>query len=121
MAERLPRPPAVWPGRPESPGGCPETTITSYQTGLPGRGSWPRCAYASFCLYLGFLNARDMACDGPLFRSEAEWTCVLKGHSSGTVAEACWGEWLDIAGVPMIPLVRAIDQPFDPDIGEARL
>ena len=40
-------------------------------------------------LYLGFLNAQDMADDGPLFRSEAEWTRVMK----------------DLAGVPSTSLV----------------
>ena len=56
-----------------------------------------------------------MADDGPLFRSEAEWTLVLKDHSRGTVDETCWGEWLDIAGMPLIPLIQGIDQPFDPN------
>ena len=70
-------------------------------------------------LYLGFLNAQDMADDGPLFRSEGEWTRVLRDHSRGAVDETCWGEWLDIAGTPLIPLIRGIDQPFDPDTEEA--
>ena len=66
-------------------------------------------------IYLGFLKAQDMAGEGPLFRSEAEWTRVLKDHSRATVDETCWGEWLDMAGVPLVPLIRGIDQPFDPD------
>ena len=66
-------------------------------------------------VYLGFLKAQDMADKGPLFRSKAEWIRVLKDHSRTTVDETCWGEWLDIAGVPLIPLIRGIDQPFDPD------
>ena len=65
-------------------------------------------------LYLGFLNAQDMASDG-LFRSEEEWTHVLKDHCRGAVDETCWGAWLDIAGVPLITLIRGIDQPFDPN------
>ena len=70
-------------------------------------------------LYLGFLNAQDMANDdGQLFRSEAEWTRVLKDHSRCVVDETCWGEWLDIAGVPLIPLIRGMDQPLGPDGGE---
>ena len=70
-------------------------------------------------LYLGFLNAQDMANDdGLLFRSEAEWTRVLKDHSRCVVDETCWGEWLDIAGVPLIPLIRGMDQPLGPDGGE---
>ena len=70
-------------------------------------------------LYLGFLNAQDMADDGPLFRSGAEWTRVMKDHSRGALDESCWGEWLDIAGTPLIPLIRGIDQPFDCDTEEA--
>ncbi len=64
-------------------------------------------------LYLGFLNAQDMADDGLLFRSEAEWTSTLKDHCLGAVDEACWEEWVDFDGVPFIPLIRGIDQPFD--------
>ena len=44
---------------------------------------------------------------------------ALKDHSRGTVDETCWGEWLDIAGTPLIPLIRGIDQPFDSDTEEA--
>jgi hypothetical protein len=49
-------------------------------------------------LYLGFLNAQDMA--EPLFRSEAEWTRAIRDHCRSAVDERCWGEWLDFAGVP---------------------
>ena len=70
-------------------------------------------------LYLGFLNAQDMADDGPLLRSEAEWTRALKDHSRGAVDETCWGEWLDFAGVPFIALTRGVDQPFDSNAEEA--
>lgn len=66
-------------------------------------------------LYLGFLNAQDMADVGPLFQSEAEWTHTLKEHSSGIVDETCWGEWLDINGTPFIALIKGKDQPFDPN------
>ena len=64
-------------------------------------------------LYLGFLNAQDMADDGLLFRSEAEWTSTLKDHCLGAVEDACWEEWVEFDGVPFIPLIRGIDQPFD--------
>ena len=43
----------------------------------------------------------------------------LHDHSRATVDETCWGEWLDIAGVPLIPLIRGIDQPFNPDTERA--
>ena len=40
-------------------------------------------------LYLGFLNAQDMTDDGPLFRSEEEWTRAMKDHRRGAVDETC--------------------------------
>ena len=70
-------------------------------------------------LYLGFLKAQDMAGDGPLFGSEAEWSHALQTYSDDTIDGTCWEEWLDISGVPLLPLVRAIDQPFDPNRDEA--
>ena len=66
-------------------------------------------------LYLGFLNAQDMADDGALFRSEAKWTSILKDHCLGAVDETCWGRWADFDCVPFIPLIRGVDQPFDPN------
>ena len=66
-------------------------------------------------IYFGFLNAHDMADRGTLFQSEADWECAVKDYSRGIVDETCWGERLDVAGVLLIPLIRAVEQPFDPD------
>ncbi len=66
-------------------------------------------------LYLGFLNACDMSDQGCIFLSRADWERTLKSHSQGIVPEACWGKWLDISGTPMIPIIRAFDQPFTRD------
>lgn len=63
-------------------------------------------------LYLGFLDAEDMAEDGPLFRSEREWERILKDHSRNFVDEKCWGKRLDVHNVPLLPLIRVEDQPF---------
>ncbi len=62
-------------------------------------------------VYLGFLNAEEMADLGRTFRSEEEWNSVLIDHSDGIVDPRSWGKWLDIGGTPMIPVVRAYDQP----------
>ena len=64
-------------------------------------------------LYLGFLNAREMG--GQLFQSKAEWQKILKKYCEGVVDNTRWGEWLYCKDVPLIPLIRAFDQPFDPD------
>ena len=65
--------------------------------------------------YLGFLNAVEMADIGQPFRSKDEWKAVLTDHSDGIVDQKSWGEWLDIGGTPMIPVVRAYEQPFEYD------
>ena len=63
-------------------------------------------------VYLGFLNACEMADVGSPFRSEEEWIRILKNHTRSALDDECWGEPLDIAGVALIPLIRAYDQPF---------
>ncbi len=63
-------------------------------------------------VYLGFLYATDIAKGGNLFHSEDHWERVIKGHCEGVIDNGCWGRWLDVDGVPMIPLIRAIEQPF---------
>ena len=66
-------------------------------------------------VYLGFLNALEMAVDGPLLRTRTHWAGVMKAHGRGVVDEECWGKWLDIAGTPLIALIRGMDQPLDLD------
>lgn len=70
-------------------------------------------------LYLGFLNACDMAKDGNTFESESEWERTLRDHCDVIVDGTCWGEWLDFMGVPLVPLIRAVEQPFKSDTGQA--
>ena len=65
-------------------------------------------------VYLGFLDAGEMTDRGQPFRSEVEWTSVLMAHGDGIVDEKSWGEWHDLGGTPMIPVVRAYHQPFEP-------
>ena len=66
-------------------------------------------------VYLGFLDAVEMTDRGQPSRSEDEWTSVLMDHCDGTVDQKSWDEWLNVRGVPMIPVVRAYGQPFEPD------
>ena len=41
-------------------------------------------------VYLGFLNAQDMACDSPTFKSKEDWKRVLKKYCEGKIDNACW-------------------------------
>ena len=63
-------------------------------------------------VYLGFLNAQDMVDRSSPFQSEDEWDRTLREYCKGVVDEGCWGNRLDIAGAPLLPLIRAVDQPF---------
>ena len=67
-------------------------------------------------VYLGFLNARDMAEDGVLFRSEDDWSSAMRDHARGVVDESCWEHRLVVKGTPFIPLLRAIEVPFAPEM-----
>ncbi len=64
-------------------------------------------------VYLEFLNATDMA-PKQLFQSDANWKCVLKKHGKHIIDNSCWGKPLNINGTPLIPLIRATCQSFDP-------
>ena len=70
-------------------------------------------------VYLGFLNAQDMENDGPLFRCYADWERALKTYGNDVVDNSCWGKRWNINGTTLIPLIRTIDQPFDPSAPEA--
>ena len=63
-------------------------------------------------LYLGFLNAEEMADRGQVFGSAGQWEASLRSHSEGVVDNRCWGQWIDIDGVPLLPLIRGVDQPL---------
>lgn len=57
--------------------------------------------------YLGFLDAEDMAGDGPLFRSHDDWVDAVKGHAAGAVDASCWGRQLRVEGVPLLAVIRS--------------
>ena len=63
-------------------------------------------------VYLGFLNAQDMAREGQLFESQADWERTLKDYCDGVIDDTYWEQWLDFRGVPLIPLIRGTDQPL---------
>ena len=66
-------------------------------------------------LYLGFRNAQEMdGKDTELFQSAAQWSDAVREYGKGAVDNACWGQMLDIDGTPLLPLLRAYNQPFHP-------
>ena len=66
-------------------------------------------------LYLGFRNAQEMLnIDPVLFQSAEQWADAIQEYGAGVVDNACWGQMLDIDGTPLLPLLRAYNQPFYP-------
>jgi hypothetical protein len=60
-------------------------------------------------IYLGFLNAEEMADQGQPFQSASEWTEALLGYARGIVPDGAWNQRLEIDGTQMWPLIRAMN------------
>lgn len=66
-------------------------------------------------LYLGFRNAQEMLnIDPELIQSAEQWTDYVREYGAGVVDNACWEQMLDLGGTPLLPLLRAYNQPFQP-------
>lgn len=62
--------------------------------------------------YLGFLDAQDMAADGPLFLTHGDWDDAVRRHAAGAVDASVWNTRLDVGGVPFFALIRSRRQPL---------
>jgi hypothetical protein len=60
-------------------------------------------------VYLGFLNAEDMAKRGQPFRTANEWADAVRSHAQGLVPDSAWDKRLDVEGTPLRVLIRAMD------------
>ena len=66
-------------------------------------------------LYLGFLKAEDMAKQGkPTFHSRANWRDTLRRNCEGVIDNTCWDRRWCENDIPLLPIIRAFDQPFNP-------
>lgn len=65
-------------------------------------------------VYLGFLNAQDVAGEGTLFYTADDWTNAMMQHGEGVIPWDAWNTEVKFADAPVIPLLRVYDQPFDP-------
>ncbi len=63
-------------------------------------------------VYLGFVNATDMADSRTLIGSADEWERGMKAHAAGVVPDAIWESRAEFNGVPVIPLLRTFHQPL---------
>ena len=60
-------------------------------------------------VYLGFLNAMEMADLGTPFRDALHWNDCLLGHAQGIVPEQAWETRLLLGEAPLVPLMRSVD------------
>lgn len=60
-------------------------------------------------VYLGFLNAEEMADQGKPFHSTNEWGDAIRGHAHGIVPDWAWNTRLEINSTSMCALIRAVD------------
>ena len=66
-------------------------------------------------VYLGFLNADDMAERGQTtFNSDFAWDKAVRNYGRGIVPDEAWTKKLDISGTPFIPIIRAMDGRWNP-------
>ena len=72
-------------------------------------------------IYLGFLNAEDMARDGQPFRNHDDWERLVRSHSAKVVPEAIWNQKWTVNGRPFFPIIRSISQPLENKLEQTEL
>ena len=64
-------------------------------------------------VYLGFLNAGDMAHRGlETLDSGSAWESAVRRYADGIVPKTAWERRLDVGDTPIIPLIRAMDMSW---------
>ena len=67
-------------------------------------------------VYLGFLNANEMARRRGPFVNHAAWEALVRAHSAPLFPGEVWNRrWL-VNGVPFIPIIRSLEQELDPEV-----
>lgn len=62
-------------------------------------------------VYLGFLNASEMAAGGRI-STEDDWEKMVRDHGNRHVPDEVWGKPWSLHGQSFIPLIRTIEQPL---------
>lgn len=64
-------------------------------------------------VYLGFLNAVEMADRGAPLAASSAWSELVMDHSQKLFPNEVWNRRWSVNGVPFIPLIKSIEVPFD--------
>jgi hypothetical protein len=69
-------------------------------------------------VYLGFLNAVEMADRGKPFRSHADWDALVRAESEPVCPAGIWiwdRRW-DVHGQAFVPLIRSLELALDQEV-----
>lgn len=68
--------------------------------------------YPVILVYLGFLEANEMADEGKPFASLAQWESLVKSNSEPLVPPSVWNREWKLNGQAFLPLIRAVEFPI---------
>ena len=71
-------------------------------------------------VYLGFLQANEMADQGVPFADHKEWKTLVEDHTAQLFPRQIWNRGWSVNGVPFIPLIRSVEQPLEPEADRSR-
>ena len=67
------------------------------------------CQMPVVLVYLGFLNATDMAPAGHLFKTPADWERTMREHARGVIPGVAWDKPTDASGTMLRAVIRSAD------------
>ena len=70
--------------------------------------------YPVAMVYLGFLNAREMADRSAPLTDHRHWDDLVRKHSSKLCPPSIWDHSFEVNGRTMVSLIRSIEQPIVP-------
>ena len=92
-------------------GGWSLSAMTCYQ--LCNRFAWAwkltSIGVPVVLVYLGFLNAGEMADQGRPLADAEDWQSSVLGHGRNLVPVSAWSRTMDVAGVPLIATIRSLE------------
>jgi hypothetical protein len=86
------------------------STVSHYQLANRFAWSWKLASLGVpvVLVYLGFLQAAEMADLGAPFADADAWTQMVRQHSQGSVPEHIWDTPLLVGDVPMYACIRSL-------------
>jgi hypothetical protein len=65
-------------------------------------------------VYLGFLNAPEMADISAPLRNHRHWEDLVRNHSANLCPPTIWGHSIEVNGSSIVSLIRSVEQPLRP-------